>query len=222
MATKIPGLDWLNPRNEAQLVWATEYLRRRGTRSLFGLSEVTHSDLLAAGRVLDRSAHGLITLNAMKNAWRQKQYRSPKNARQARTFSLPSTSIKALSRLAKSNDQSNTAQLILLIENADESRSAAQSDVRQQAAKEKAALRNERLKAARYKMQLDLTTKHLERYLNGLAKWELSMAEALPPFNGDEAEADRLTKKKLDQVRRDIQKATLKLDIATPRDGVSP
>lgn len=97
-----------------------------------------------------------------------------------------------------------------------------QEDVRHQAIKEKAALRNERLKSARYKTQLEITTRHLEQCLNGLAKWELSMAEALPPFNGDEAEADRLAKKKLDQVRRGIQKAILKLDIATPRDGMSP
>ena len=223
MATKIPGLDWLNRRDEAQLAWATAYLRRRGTRSLFSLLKVTHSDLLAVGRVLESSPNGLITLNAMKNAWRQKQYRSADNGRQPRTFSLPSTAIKALSLLAKNNDgQSNTAQLIALIENADEGRRKMQEDVRQQAIKEKAALRNERLKSARYKAQLEITTRHLEQCLNGLAKWELSMAEALPPFNGDEAEADRLAKKKLDQVRRGIQKAILKLDIATPRDGMSP
>lgn len=223
MAMKKTGLDWLNHRDKAQLIWATEYLRRRGVNSLFGLGAVTHNDLLEAGKALQSSLSGLITLNAMKNAWRQKQYRSADNGRQARTFSLPSTAIKALSLLAKNIDgQSNTAQLIALIENADEGRRKMQEDVRQQAIKEKAALRNERLKSARYKAQLEITTQHLEQCLNGLAKWELSMAEALPPFNGDEAEADRLAKKKLDQVRRDIQKAILKLDIATPRDGVSP
>jgi hypothetical protein len=222
MATKIPGLDWLNRRDEAQLAWATAYLRRRGTRSLFGLLKVTHSDLLAVGRVLESSAQGLVTLNAMKNAWRQKQYRSPQNGKQARTFSLPSASIKALSRLAKSNEQSDTAQLINLIEHANESHRAAQNDVRQQAAKEKTALRDERQKSARYKIQLDVTTEHLERCLNALAKWELSIAEAQPTFNGDEAEAEKLAKNKLDMVRRDIQKATLKQDVATPRAGMTP
>jgi hypothetical protein len=222
MATKIPGLDWLNRRDEAQLAWATAYLRRRGTRSLFGLLKVTHSDLLAVGRVLESSAQGLVTLNAMKNAWRQKQYRSPQNGKQARTFSLPSASIKALSRLAKSNEQSDTAQLINLIEHANESHRAAQNDVRQQAAKEKTALRDERQKSARYKIQLDVTTEHLERCLNALAKWELSIAEAQPTFNGDEAEAEKLAKNKLDMVRRNIQKATLKQDVATPRAGMTP
>jgi hypothetical protein len=222
MATKIPGLDWLNRRDEAQLAWATAYLRRRGTRSLFGLLKVTHSDLLAAGRVLESSDHGLITLNAMKNAWRQKQYRSPQNGKQARTFSLPSAAIKALSRLAKSNEQSDTTQLINLIEHANENHCAAQNDARQQAANEKAALRNERLKSARYKIQLDVTREHLERCLKVLAKWELSMAEAQPPFNGDEAEAEKLAKDKFDLVRRDIQKAILRQDIATPRTGMTP
>ena len=222
MATKIPGLDWLNRRDETQLAWATAYLRRRGTKSLFGLLKVTHSDLLAVGRVLESSAHGLITLNAMKNAWRQKQYRSPKNGKHARTFSLPSASTKALSRLAKSNEQSDTAQLINLIEHANESHRDAQNDVRQQAAKEKTALRDERQKSARYKIQLAVTTEHLERCLKALAKWELSMAEAQLPFNGDEAEAEKLAKDKLDQVRRDIHIATLKQDIATPRAGMTP
>lgn len=222
MATKIPGLEWLNSRDEAQRAWAIAYLRRRGTKSLFGILKVTHNDLLAVGRVLESSTHGLITLNAMKNAWRQKQYRSPQNGKQARTFSLPSASTKALSRLAKSNEQSDTSQLINLIEHANESHRAAQNDVRQQAAKEKTALRNERQKSARYKIQLAVTMEHLERCLKALAIWELSMTEAPLQFNGDEAEAERLAKEKLALVRRDIQKAILKQDILTPRVEITP
>lgn len=220
MAMKIPGLNWLNCRDEAQLTWAIAYLRRRGTKSLFGLFEVTHSDLLAAGKELESSARGLITLNAMKNAWRQKQYRGGKNGRQARTFSLPSTSLTALSCLAKSNDLDDTSQLKILIEQADETRCAAQTNSKQPTAKEKAARKDERQKSARYKIQLNVAMEHLERCLMVLAKWELSMAEVQPPFNGDEAEAEKLAKEKLDQVRRDIRKATLRLDIATPRAGM--
>lgn len=220
MAMKKTGLDWLNHRDKAQLIWATEYLRRRGVNSLFGLGAVTHNDLLEAGKALESSPSGLITLNAMKNAWRQKQYRSADNGRQARTFSLPSTAIKALSLLAKNNDgQSNTAQLIALIENADEGRRKMQEDVRQLAIEEKAALRNERLKSARYKMQLEITTRHLEQCLNELAKWELALEQAQPPFTGSDADADTLTREKMERVRKEIQEANLRQDITTPRAG---
>lgn len=66
-------------------------------------------------------------------------------------------------------------------------------------------------------MQREITTRHLEHCLNELAKWELTLALAQPPFTGSDAEADTLTQDRMDRAREEIQKAMLRQDITTPR-----
>lgn len=216
MPPKIPGLGWLNSRDQAQILWAVEYLRGRGIRDVFAISKPTYADLLAAGMKLDGSTSGQMILIAMRNAWRQKRYRDPQNGRRARTFSLQNESIKALSRLARKNGLTETDQLQALIDQADELQRAVQQDIQRQAVSSKAVRKNDKHASARYQIQLDLLTEYLQRNLTALTRWEMSVSDTALPL--DEAEVEKLAKTKIKQVRHDINEAILRFDIATPRD----
>ncbi|KAA6178317.1 hypothetical protein F3K50_05220 [Pseudomonas marginalis] len=52
----------------------------------------------------------------MKNALRQRRYRSPSNGKQACTFSLPNSTVKKLRRLAAAPGQTETSIVTELID----------------------------------------------------------------------------------------------------------
>lgn len=116
MPKKIPGLDWLDEKNEEQLRWAIKYLREKGI-VLRSTVQVFRS-LLSVGKDLELTSDGREILSSMKNAWRQKNSRAPTNGKKATSFTLKLTTKKTLVRLARAQNVSATAFIETLIENA--------------------------------------------------------------------------------------------------------
>jgi len=121
---RILGLDWLEPRNASQRLWAWEYLRAKGFDDLFpcrkkrSLGELpSHKEMLAAGMYIEEETAARELFGDMKGAWRQEKDRQKKkdSGRQVCAFTLD-TIIKAnLQVMAREQNMSATALLESLI-----------------------------------------------------------------------------------------------------------
>lgn len=108
------GLEWIDKNDYLQQRWAHEYLQAKGRIDREYRSS-TYEYLLREGRNLEESEAGQGLLVKMKNAWRQKKYRSPDKGRKACTFKLKTGVKKELSSLARRNRTNETSLLTTLI-----------------------------------------------------------------------------------------------------------
>lgn len=114
MRQKSFGLEWLDWSNHKQRQWAHQYLQREERISQESTSS-THEELLRAGESLERSRDGRATIQRMRNAWRQMEYRAPDKGRKACTFKLKAETKKELAWLARKNKTNETDLLSKLI-----------------------------------------------------------------------------------------------------------
>jgi len=114
MRQKSFGLEWLDRNSLKQQEWARQYLQRGG-HILQRFASSTHEDLLLVGERLERSRDDRATIQRMRNAWRQVEYRAPNKGRKAYTFKLKAETKKELARLARKNDTNETDMLCKLI-----------------------------------------------------------------------------------------------------------
>ena len=124
---RVPGLDWLDPENKNQRLWALEYLRTKGFESLFRHREKilpnelpSHKEMLAAGMNIELEDGARELLGDMKDAWRQEKDRERKKEshRQVCAFSLYTTTKNHLQEMAKHKETNATALLETLIKRA--------------------------------------------------------------------------------------------------------
>lgn len=127
MRQRTKGLEWIDKNDYLQQRWAHEYLQAQGRIDQQRRAS-THEYLLGVGRNLEESDAGLGLISKMKNAWRQKKYRSPDKGRKACTFKLDTGVKKELSSLARRNRTNETSLLTTLI--SDESQ--AQTDLKKE------------------------------------------------------------------------------------------
>ena len=110
------GLEWIDKNDYLQQRWAHEYLQGKGRIDQQRRAS-THEYLLGVGKSLEESDAGQGLLGKMKNAWRQKKYRSPDKGRKACTFKLETGVKKELSSLARRSRTNETSLLTTLISN---------------------------------------------------------------------------------------------------------
>ncbi len=202
--------------------WVERYLQQRAPQTI---REVAFKKFRAPGyagtqqiiKDLEQTPDGLKLIERLKNALRQRRYRSPGNGRQACTFSLPDSTIKRLRRLAKAPGQSKTSIVTELI---DGLHNLTQEQQRK-AKLLKEAVQSE-LKAAKQtnamlKRQLEVAMKHLERHMELLVMWETTMETSQPPFDGDEADARREVDKRMKGVKRSLNLIALEHDVVSER-----
>lgn len=114
MRQRTKGLEWIDKNDYLQQRWAHEYLQAQGRIDQQRRAS-THEYLLGVGRNLEESDAGQGLIGKMKNAWRQKKYRSPDKGRKACTFKLDTGVKKELSSLARRNRTNETSLLTTLI-----------------------------------------------------------------------------------------------------------
>ena len=213
-------LKWLH-RDE--WAWAERYLQERanslGSSAAFipRRRNPDYSGTVELIRFFEQHAAGLKLVERMKNALRQRRYRSPSNGKQACTFSLPNSTVKKLRRLAAAPGQTETSIVTELI---DDLYSFTQEQQRK-AKQLKGATQSEQKAAkqtnAMLKRQLDEAMKHLERHVELLVMWESSMETNHPPFNGDEADARREVEKRMKGIKRSLNLIAFKHDVVSER-----
>lgn len=202
--------------------WAERYLQDRAPHSISNIVLSRFRDPGYAGTMqiienLERVADGLKLIERLKNALRQRRYRSPSNGRKACTFSLPNSTVKNLRRLAKARGQSETLIVANLIDELGSITKEQQSEAKQ--LKEVARLEREAAKktTSLLRSQLDEVLKHLERHVELLLMWETSMETNQPPFAGDETDARREVEKRMREIKRSLNVIAFKHDIISER-----
>lgn len=210
------SLKWLR-QDEWQ--WAECYLRDRAPSELFlGIfGSPSHAKTTRIIERLGQNIDGLRLIERLKNALRQRRYRSPSNGRQACTFSLPNSTVKNLRRLAKAPSQSETLIVTELIDGLHSLTKEQQTKAKQ--LKEATQIEQKAAKQmnAMLKSQLDEVMNHLERHMELLVMWETSMNASQPPFDGDETDARREVDKRMKGIKRSLNIIALKHDIISER-----
>lgn len=103
--------------SQKQQQWAHDYLQGKNLIEQ-KYTPSTHEELLRIGEDLERSRAGSATIQRMRNAWRQMEYRAPGKGRKACTFKLKTEAKKVLASLAKKNSTNETDMLSILISDA--------------------------------------------------------------------------------------------------------
>lgn len=121
---RAPGLEWLEPNNTKQRLWALEYLRGKGFQSLFNYRDKilpnephTHEEMLRVGMEIEQGVGARELFRDMKEAWRQERNRNKKKdtGHLVCAFTLNGSTKINLQRMAKELDTSATALLEKLI-----------------------------------------------------------------------------------------------------------
>lgn len=207
---------------EDEWEWAERYLQERAP---YSLRDIVHARFRAAGYAgtvqiiddLEKVPDGLKLIERLKNALRQRRYRSPGNGRKACTFSLPNATVKHLRRLAKLHEQPETLIVTNLIDGLNSATKERQEETKRM--KEAARLEREAAKQTNtlLRNQLDEAMKHLERHVELLLMWETSMETNQPPFTGDEIDARRKVEKRMSKIKRSLNVIAFKHDIIGER-----
>ena len=119
-----PGLEWLDPENAKQHLWARDYLRFKGFEDLvadhINPLSISRKDLLRLGQKLEEEKGARELFRDMKDAWRQERSRSKKKEEGYRPclFTLKGATRDDLQRMANEQGTDATALLEKLIEKA--------------------------------------------------------------------------------------------------------
>jgi len=118
------GLEWLDPENAKQHLWARDYLRFRGYEHLVDANinplSISRRDLLRVGQELENNEGARELFRDMKDAWRQEKNRNKKKEEGYRPclFTLRGSTKDKLQRMAKELETDATELLGQLIEKA--------------------------------------------------------------------------------------------------------
>lgn len=202
--------------------WAERYLQERAPPSISNIVFAQFRALGYAGTEqiiedLEQTRDGLKLIERLKNALRQRRYRSPSNGRQVCAFSLPNSTVKNLHHLAKTRGLPETLLVAELIDGLDSRTKEQQTKIKQ--LKEAARLQGEAAKQANslLRSQLDEVMKHLERHMELLVMWETAMETIHPPFDGDESAACREVEKRMKGIKRSLNLIAFKHDVVSER-----
>lgn len=121
---RIVGLEWLDPINTEQRLWARAYLRTKGFEKHFHFRDKvlptelpSHQEMLHAGMEIEQEAGARELFRDMKDAWRQEKSRNKKkeSGRQVCAFTFSATSKANLQEMAQKKGTNATALLEKLI-----------------------------------------------------------------------------------------------------------
>ncbi|KPM62817.1 hypothetical protein HB13667_16665 [Pseudomonas putida] len=195
---------WLR-QNEWE--WAEAYLRKRAPRDIF-LGRFDKPGYARTTQIIEdieQTTEGIKLIERLKNALRQRRYRSPSNGRKACTFSLPTKTVTRLRHLANKHDQPETSIVAALIDGLYDMTKTQQA--REEQLKKTAQIERQIANQAKslLKAQLEEAMKHLERQVELVVMWELSLEAAEPPFEGDETQARLEVDKRMKGVQRELR-----------------
>lgn len=121
---RVVGLDWLDPENTNQRLWALKYLQAKGLERIFHSGErilpnelPSHNEMLDAGMYIEQDAGASKLFRDMKDAWRQERDRNKKkeSGRQVCVFTLSTATKSHLQTMAKEQKKSPAALLESMI-----------------------------------------------------------------------------------------------------------
>lgn len=121
---RVVGLDWLDPENTNQRLWALKYLQGKGLERIFDSRErilpnepPSHNEMLDAGMYIEQDAGASKLFRDMKDAWRQERDRNKKkeSGRQVCAFTLSTATKSHLQTMAREQKKSPAVLLESMI-----------------------------------------------------------------------------------------------------------
>ncbi len=214
--------SWLSEERRDEWLWVADYLTERTSYAERGeFVFFIRDDFKALTKLihdLELTTDGLKLVARLRNAVRQRQYRSSKGGRETCSFTLPAAIKAALGRLAKGNRITVTAQIQRLIEDATKLTDERKEAKRVETLTAKVMRNKYKLVLELNKVRIDETEKQLRHCLKQLARWETFWKEELPELSfDDEAAATTLTEERLRVVKEAIRAAEAKYELLSPR-----
>lgn len=207
--------QWLR-KDGGEWEWAYRYMRQATDPAIktsvrYATRGRTPSYEMVANAIayLQETRDGLEFVTRLRNALRQHRHRSVNAAKERKpyTFMLPVETKKAISVQAKKLKMSGEELVADLLGAA--GKSLEEHRKREQALQD--ALANERKRRTqlneRWKVKHDEAMKQIERLATLLTMWELTLEQADPGFDGDEATLQSVTKKKVSGIKKAITDA---------------
>lgn len=198
------GLEWIDKNDYLQQRWAHEYLQGKG-RIDQQRRVSTHEYLLGVGKSLEESDAGQGLLGKMKNAWRQKKYRSPDKGRKACTFKLETVVKKELSSLARRNRTNETSLLTTLISDESQALTDLKKELKQVNDRHKAQLSTCKEEINKHKQANKTLMDLLRSSVESLCRLEVLLQEVAPSIEPVTQDQQRRIDKRCRQIMVDAE-----------------
>jgi len=197
MRKRAQGLEWIKTNNQAQVDWAGDYLKNKGKLQArhLALGPITHRELLTEGLELEKTAEGVHILQAMRAAWRQREYRQPEKGRKPYTFILPIETKQLLSNQAKACDHNETEHLVALIRDGHQEAIKSSKWMREQQAKARKDLPKTQAAVAFQRLRTQELEKHLKQCLK----------DRFTAENVASDELERKVEREMDRIAQEIR-----------------
>lgn len=209
MRERAKGLEWIKADNKAQVKWAIDYLKKkkRPEASSAIPEPVTYEELQDEGLELERTAAGVLILQAMRAAWRQREYRQPEHGRQPYTFTLLIETKNQLSEQAKKCGHGEAEHLTALIKYGHQEAINTSKWMREQQAKARKDLPKAKAEAVFQQLWAQELKKHLEQCLKDRFAAENVASEEL----------EQKVEREMDRINQEILRVMAEQQSTNPR-----
>lgn len=204
MRQKTRGLEWIDKNDYLQQRWAHEYLQAKGCIDQERRFS-RHEYLLDVGRNLEESDAGQGLIGKMKNAWRQKKYRSPDKGRKACTFKLETGVKKELSSLARRSRTNETSLLTTLISEESQALSDLKKELKQVNDRHKAQLSASKEEINKHKQANKTLMDLLRSSVAALCRLEALLQDVAPSIEPVTQDQQRRIDKRCKQIMVDAE-----------------
>ena len=198
------GLEWIDKNDYLQQRWAHEYLQGKGRIDQQRRAS-THEYLLGVGRNLEDSEAGQGLIGKMKNAWRQKKYRSPDKGRKACTFKLKTEVKKELSSLARRNRTNETSLLTTLISDESQAQTDLKKELKQVNDRHKAQLSACKEEINKHKQANKTLMDLLKSSVAALSRFKILLQDVAPSIEPVTQDQQRRIDKRCKQIMVDAE-----------------
>ena len=198
------GLEWIDKNDYLQQRWAHEYLQGKGRIDQQRRAS-THEYLLGVGKSLEESDAGQGLLGKMKNAWRQKKYRSPDKGRKACTFKLETGVKQKLSSLARTGRTNETSLLTTLISDESQALTDLKKELKQVNDQHKAQLSASKEEINKHKQASKTLMDLLKSSVAALCRLEVLLQDVAPSIEPVTQDQQRRIDKRCRQIMVDAE-----------------
>lgn len=198
------GLEWIDKNDYLQQRWAHEYLQGKGRIDQQRRAS-THEYLLGVGKSLEESDAGQGLLGKMRNAWRQKKYRSPDKGRKACTFKLETGVKKKLSSLARTGRTNETSLLTTLISDESQALTGLKKELKQVNDWHKAQLSASKEEINKHKQANKTLMDLLKNSVGSFCRLEVLLQDVAPSTEPVTQDQQRRIEKRCKQIMVDAE-----------------
>lgn len=209
-------IRWLR---EDEWKWAANYLREKSADPLIrrkvNRSNLNYSDVAGAVELLEETSEGRELSSRLKNALRQRRYRSEHHNRKSKTFRLTVSTLNKIRTLANNQEVSETEIIASAIDNADELKAQHKNEIKDIRRRNELRLQKAQTETRILKKKFDVLYKEFAKSTERLIHLELSYKE-ITPNHVDKSTVNTELKHIMKSLKRHLEAASLPEYIEQP------